>query len=1414
MNDEAQVLLAVGTPGCGKTAFAMRSLLDGMREHGSSRACMAVSGRKAADGLTDRVIRAVGVSAQARPVTTLAAVAFRLIALSRSRLGLRAPRLLNGAEQDALLRRVMDAHAGHVRAGEAGECPVCALLGEYFADAAWPSLVEGRLGAAFVGQLRDMLARMDELGVSEETRNSVLKAVDAPDVRSMRLRLQWRLAFALRDQYDDAVRREYPDECRLDSSRLLVEGTAAVAALNRDDLPALVVVDDFQDTTLAGLRFLESLRDAGSRLVLVGCPDESVQSFRGSYPEYLFEHVRGWNGVRELTLPVAPGDRGAEERPRDAAAQPEAPRYLDLVASRVSLSILSTEDDPTPVPSRAGKLPAYRGAWPINETGADAGLRHDGSVVCSLYRSASEETDDIVWRIKREHLGMPHAGGRTSSGESSGGAADHAGVASGCVWNDMAVVAHDNATIRVIGERLRREGVPVLYSSVTRPLKDEPFVQALFALIELAGLRRRGLDGISTGPEATARFVRSRVAAVMDSPLIMVGDDDQGNGYPARLSVAESAMDSLQSLAEALRIRAASAASPTPEGGADTASEAPDPQTVPATFNPESQDSPHRQEDAVASLPALIRAWDRLQDAYAAGQGAADESGVVVNDALITAESDDSRMPFGRDALYMLLMFDPAAGSRTLEAIHAVCGTHAGRVDGQAEAFARVWRLIDGTAEALAALPDRSPQYALSAAWRAAGVDRRWQRLALRNTEAGRAANDRLDVAMRLFQFAQDSTAAGDIEGFIDQVRAMEVEADSLAHVGPVEQAVTLTTPAGAAGRHFRLVWVPSVQQDVWPNLAPRNTMFGAEDLADIMLHGSLTRREPLPSGAQADPRLASVLYAERRSLLVALTRARSTVFVSAVHSEDTSPSEFLYTFMPEHYPRAAGGVPQYTEVGEGSRYVGLDADPRGLVAAARVSLARSAMDGDPADSPLAQDAADALALLASRGVHSADPSRWMFADATVGDRSDADAEPDAESIEDAAIRAVPSGGDGASDSPTGRTVTLSPSAVDGLWACPVCWLLENRFAGPRTGSVATAFGVTIHAVAEQASREGLDRPGHELSQVTERMMAIYRDLRSDPDRADRPEDRYQARRNDDAAANALANIARYFVESNGPDYPDGNVGKIDVGVLREAQVERHFSAVFGLDDILAAYNAIGGVDPIDASTLMSIMGTLVDGWPQAMRRSLRVRLSGRIDRLETRVGADGRPRTRLIDYKTGGKPGLGQMFSDLQLVCYQLGLVFPEDDPHGARTLHAMPDVAQSLLFHVREDPGPAKSWGVEGAFQPALFANGSLNASAYAPRYHYPSMTSFFESAHVLPSDTPDGVDEHAWRQFTSLCGTHAVWALTMIARVFYAASASISTTLNAHPQATHVKHCRCIGRCPACSGQIDTVFEVRQP
>ena len=106
---------------------------------------------------------------------------------------------------------------------------------------------------------------------------------------------------------------------------------------------------------------------------------------------------------------------------------------LAAVASRVSLTIASTESTDDALANRPAKCRP----------------RHTGdarrSLEAAMYRSTVEELDDVVWKIKTEHL-------------------EH-----GRDWNDMAVIAHDNATVRTFGERLRADGVPVRYSSVTRP---------------------------------------------------------------------------------------------------------------------------------------------------------------------------------------------------------------------------------------------------------------------------------------------------------------------------------------------------------------------------------------------------------------------------------------------------------------------------------------------------------------------------------------------------------------------------------------------------------------------------------------------------------------------------------------------------------------------------------------------------------------------------------------------------------------------------------------------------------------------------------------------------------------------------------------------------------------------------------
>ena len=1349
LEDLAHVTLVAGAPRSGKTEFALDMLIAAMKRYGDANAVMTVSGRQIADMLGDRAIRELSAVSQARPVTTLSAVAFRLLTAARSAQGKPLPKLLNGAEQDVIIRKVLASHVEHRQHGD--ECATCDLLRVYFAVSEWSGLVADDSTDAFANQLRDMLARMNEIGAKPELENMLIARAASRngelDARRERLRTQWRLAFALREEYNAAIRAAYSGEYRLDASQLMIDATEAVSDIRDADIPNMLIVDDFQDATLAGFALLEALHNRGTRLLLVGNPDEAVQTFRGSYPEYLFNEAQSRMGARLErieNLYAACENDGAQTIRNVSNRQNVHDDYRTLVATRVSLSIASTEPTDVPLPERPGKMRNIPGAMPIEALpsgNTDACVTPaDGSVETALYRSSSEELDDVVWKIKTEHLQRSRE------------------------WNDMAVITHDNATVRAFGERLRADGVPVRYSSVTRPLKDEPFVQGLFALIELAELKRRTIAASGMDPQAAGSYIRSRVASIMASPLITVGGDRQHEGRPARLASVESAMHALASLAEIVgddEIRA--------------------------------QDSANMAKTDVEQQSSLLRLVADWHEYMAKCHAISDEG---QHDG--GHDGDQNDPVFNMDALYVLLL--EGNTDRVIDTIASVTGS-----DPQVKAFASLWKVLDKTCEAEHKLVLREPQYVLDCAWRACGKAEIWQRVALEHSAAGRAANDRLDAAMRLFNYASGGESSGEfaartIEAFMEQVRSLTIEADSLAHTAPIDQAVTLTTPAGAAGRHWNLAFLPSLQQGQWPNLTPRNTLFGGEELADVMLHGELSDTVTTSAGKR-DAQLAAVLASEQKSFLVALTRADECAVMSAVLNDDHVPSDFLYGYVPEWFDRdrdADMERREYAAIGSQGDYAGLESDPRGLIAAARSVLAM-----EPSNSPKVRDAAETLALLASRGIRAADPDCWPFVEEPVSLA-------ERETIQDDKTR-------------QSDVVTLSPSAVDNLWACPVCWMLENRFSGPRMGSVATNFGSLIHTVAQKATEAGLDMPEQHtaisdmdnIDAITEQMYAEYERLRGDLKGITDPAQRYQALKKDEQAKDALRNIATYFVQSNHGDYPIKNNDAFSVGKLTKAEPELKFTAKFDFDDILAAYNAMDGIHTISRNELIAIMGTLVGGWPQTgMSEHLTVRLTGRIDRVERRDMADGTQQVRLIDYKTGTSPNGEGLFNDLQLVCYQLGLVFPEGSGlHGAQAVAAAPNITQSALFHVTKHafPAPYGNTAAESHMQQPLFASGSLNTGAFVPRYYVKKLDKDFQDGldEMLP---PMEVSDEHWSEFVGLRNTMAVWSLTMIARVFYAAAASRANEITARPTSEHMKYCRNTAVCPACAGEQNTVFERR--
>ncbi|MFT8330479.1 PD-(D/E)XK nuclease family protein [Bifidobacterium psychraerophilum] len=1472
LNEERKptnTLVVTGPPCSGKTSFALGALLEGMRVLGAEDAVMVVSGRKAAARMSRRVIEARGVVDQSRPVGTLAALAFRVLSAAHLRKGQPMPKLLNGAEQEALLRRVLAEHVQHVLRGE--PCDSCALIARYYGSVpSWIDLLGGRgaggrsarqtgaqraegapamhgaanaadvrdpkgrggepgaapredgntfedlslateaagISADFVAQLRDTLARVNELGLEFGDEDEVIAALrdsSLPVNEREQLELQWQLTFRLWREYAEHIERRYPKEARLDSSRLLVEA-AEVVGEAPSDIPALLVVDDWQDVTLAGMTLLQSLANEGCRLVLVGNSDEAVQIFRGSYPEYLEVRVTTSPQVHDASGPQGFGGATASSRlyanahtlgrlgakravlvakamrPQDreddvnassigesAPMQQRKHSYLDVLASRVSLGIPSEEEENLALPLRPGKLPQWEGTLPVRKLLPDSALPSDGSVEQRLFRTADEELSHIVWQIKHESLSR------------------------GRDWNDMAIIAHDNATVEVFGQRLREEGVPVRYSSVTRPLKDEAVVQGLFALIELS--QRQCDDAlldsasrVGAMPDAAeqAEWIGARMRILLSSPLLKVQPGNESTQRPVRVQRLEMLMDSCAALAtlgdaphdDALQGEALHDETVQPDGG---------------------EPGQASSDVELSNARRLQTAWHGIREAIESRRRQRFEaSGITIDDSLTASRRrQGGGAGYGGEetlngaSLYaVLLLGDQESRDCLLSMMGAIAS--GGRSDPDVEALRAACTMMSRTAQGLASLDSEEPEYALWQAWDACGKAEQWQRDSLEATHRGEVANDRLDAVMRLFQFASGSQTFENVAAFIEQVRGMQIEADSLAHIGPVEQAVTLTTPAGAVAEDQRwpLVWLPQVQQGVWPNLTERDTLFGTEDLAElVMRYGDDSRR---PSAAYGNRRLRATLYAEKKNLLMALTRASQRVIVSAVWNDDSVPSDFVFGYLPELCPRVSDSTQAaFTEVGSGqgekAPFGGLEVSARGLVTIARSVLAQEIgmHDGDHGDARV-QDAVATLSMLAKLGYSSADPDAWAFRSPSAP--SPAGSEPADPTLPEQAEDAV-GNDDGAAFGGTvlsstvesvAPSVTLSPSAVDSIWMCPLEWAVDNRLSGPRPGSIYMSFGTVIHHVAQAASERGLDASSwiHQhlpssgqqalIADIAEQMMGIYREYSADLIKPPDYVQSYDLRRRDAIAETIMSNIASYFVRSVQDDYAQSGKLPVPVGELAGVECELPFMAAFSMSDILPLWNtSYGDQCPLDQHELFAVMSALVGGFPKALDEGLVVRLSGRIDRLEHRI-VNGAPVVRLLDYKTGKAHARAKVFSDLQLVCYQLGQYFGAGE-------HPAPQISQAVLFDVSENSAPAYSRQEESSYQPALIRGKGLN-TVFAPRSGVTKLAGVFKGPE-LPEDAPEGVSDSTWRFVLQQQGQQGIWSLTMMARVFFAAGVKLS-------------------------------------
>jgi superfamily I DNA/RNA helicase/RecB family exonuclease len=325
--------------------------------------------------------------------------------------------------------------------------------------------------------------------------------------------------------------------------------------------------------------------------------------------------------------------------------------------------------------------------------------------------------------------------------------------------------------------------------------------------------------------------------------------------------------------------------------------------------------------------------------------------------------------------------------------------------------------------------PGVSAESVLWAMWSATGLAREWRTTALSGGHGAARADRDLDAVVGLFDAAAtfvDRLPQAGPEEFLTHVESQDIPGDTLVARSPVGEAVTVLTPQAAAGREWRFVVVAGVQEGVWPDLRLRGSLLGSEELVSIVSGRPTTYR-----GAQA-----AVRYDETRLFLVALTRARESVLVTAVRSDDEQPSVYLDVVDPE--PARV--------LDDGSR--DFDAVPQTLTLPAVVAQQRRLLVSR--DPKVRERATAALARLACERVEGADPADWWVMRELSDDRP---------------LRA------------NDELVRVSPSRVDNFQKCGLKWLLTSVGGdGPSVG--AADVGTLVHQIAHELG----DAPAAELA--------------------------------------------------------------------------------------------------------------------------------------------------------------------------------------------------------------------------------------------------------------------------------------------------------------------------------------------
>ncbi len=421
------VVVVAGAPGTGKSHTAQALVSSFVAGGGSPDAVLLLAPTRVAAAAVSARLNAHVTQTRIEPlVSTASSLAFSILRQAAASRGEPVPRLLTGAEQDAIIRDLLQGHAD-------GEAPM----------PPWPQDMTAALSTrGFRGQLRDLLMRAVEQGIDATTLKELAQTHRRP---------QWHAAADVLSEYEQVTALASPGA--FDPAYICVAASAAL-----EDDPAmraaltahlgLLVVDDAQELSASAATLLTSVQHAGMRIALLGDGDAVVQGFRGALP-HRFVEVADELAMLRATLTQRPRPQhlvlGTNHRLPEALAE-----LSGRAADRIGVSTAVSHRHPT---SKSTSMSTS------SATSISASSR--GSVEIAVTHTPGQEAELVAHRLRRAH------------------------VIDGLGWSQMAVIARSGSQHDAVRRALSMAGVPVHAGLSGVPLAFDPAAAPILAAFDM-----------------------------------------------------------------------------------------------------------------------------------------------------------------------------------------------------------------------------------------------------------------------------------------------------------------------------------------------------------------------------------------------------------------------------------------------------------------------------------------------------------------------------------------------------------------------------------------------------------------------------------------------------------------------------------------------------------------------------------------------------------------------------------------------------------------------------------------------------------------------------------------------------------------------------------------------------------------